>query len=142
MAKKKSIRRKRVYSNRGRGSLPNEYCRTKLCEVRPDLFELKFQQNIGEAMQIDRGVERPRNYIVKTHRLDNVWPVFVEVEGVQTRIPHRVIEAMLAHRASIERQQRHDRAIERAEKVKEPRAQGWLADRVEEMDRVLALTAI
>ena len=108
-------KKQRRYSNRGRGNLPNQYFRRSLVAIEPDLFTRKFQQQLGEPLQIDHGVDRTRHYIVQTHRLDNVWTVVDEVEGVQTKLPHQVIAAILRHRNVIITQQRHDRAVEQAE---------------------------
>ena len=106
---------KRRYSSRNRGELPNEYHRRSLVAIEPDLVERKFQQQLGEPVQIDYGVDRTRHYIVQTHRLDKVWTVVVEVEGVQTKLPAQVIATILRHRDTIIKQQRHDRAVEQAE---------------------------
>ena len=107
-------KKQRRYSNRGRGDLPNEYHRRSLVAIEPDLFTQKFQQHLGDPVQVDRGVDRTRHYIVQTHRLDKVWAVVVEGEGVQTKLPAQVIATILRHRDTIIKQQRHDRAVEQA----------------------------
>ena len=108
-------KKQRRYSNRGRGELPNEYHRRSLVAIEPELFERKWQQQLGEPIQMDRGVDRTRHYIVQTHRLDKVWGVVVEVEGVQTKLPAQVSDTILRHRDAIIKQQRHDRAVAQAE---------------------------
>jgi hypothetical protein len=105
----------RRYSSRGKGELPNEYHRRSLVAIEPHLFERKFQQQLGDPPQMDHGVDRTRHYIVQTHRLDTVWTVVVEVEGVQTKLPAQVIATILRHRDTIIKQQRHDRAVAQAE---------------------------
>jgi hypothetical protein len=108
-------KKQRRYSNQSRGDLPNEYFRRSLVAIEPDLFTRKFQQQLGDPVQLDQGLDRTRHYIVQTHRLDKVWTVIVEVEGVQTKLPAQVIATILRHRDTIIKQQRHDRAVAQAE---------------------------
>ena len=93
---------------------PGEYRRRSLVTVEMDGFEaqvfapekLAEQERInpGKALVDSVGVEE--HYIVSTHRLDKVWTITVEHDGVVTKIPGKVMERLIAQREAIIREHR------------------------------------
>ena len=57
-------------------------------------------------------------YIVITTRTDGQFAHSVELRGDQTRLPGKVVERIIAHRAAIVTEERPDRARERQERIK------------------------
>jgi hypothetical protein len=55
-------------------------------------------------------------YIVNTRRIDSDWTFVMELNGIQTRIPAKVMERFIAQREAILTEQRVDRATGRATK--------------------------
>lgn len=57
-------------------------------------------------------------YIVISTRTDGQFAHTVELRGDQTRLPGKVVERIIAHRAAIVTEERSDRARERQERIK------------------------
>ena len=94
--------------------LPGEYRRRSLVTVEMDRFEaqvfapekLAEQERInpGKALLDSVGVEE--HYIVATHRLDKLWTITVEHDGIVTKIPGKVMERLIAQRDQIIKENR------------------------------------
>ena len=77
-------------------------------------------------------------YIVITTRTDGQFTHSVELRGDQTRLPGKVVERIIAHRAAIVTEERSDRARERQERIKaEGIAQADQEEAEEERERDL-----
>ena len=105
-AKGKGPRRNRY------GLLPGQYRKRSTVYVerlrRPD-----------EARRLDEDdLNTTGAYIVITTRTDGQFTHSVELRGDQTRLPGKVVERIIAHRAAIVTEERPDSARERQERIK------------------------
>ena len=98
-----------------RGELPGEYLKRSLVEVptdRPEVSEETLHQGAMFRMP-------SRNWIVTTRRFEGEFTCIVEVGGVETRMPDKVLLQIERHLGSIRKAQRSDNAVESAQRRKE-----------------------
>jgi len=113
MAKRKGSKRKSRAASQG--ELPGEYLKRSLVPV-----PIRNPLAQGEGQKDAQGWRYPEeHWIVKTRRLDGQFTVEVEIRGVVTTMPHKVVAQVERHLASIRKAQRSDAAKERAQALKE-----------------------
>ena len=90
-----------------RGELPGEYLKRSLVPVQTGKLS-------------DGGRIKDEHYIVRTFRLDGQYRISVQhVEGgAEITMPHAVVMQITRHMASIQKAQRHDKALEAHQRLK------------------------
>ena len=119
---KRSQRTKRTPAPRTRkGFLPNEFRKRSVVAVE----RVRGEDEARRATDSDL-LMTTDTYIVNSRRIDTDWTFVMELNGIQTRIPSKVMERFISQREAIITEQRKQRGAERATQK--------IADQIESID--------